>query len=165
MPTTAPGNSEVRTDSRWIVAVAGLLAGAFDLTFAFIFYSFQGATPPGILRGIASGLLGHDAAFAVGSAPVAIGAFMHFFIAVSAAFVFYAASRRLPVLVRRPLISGAAFGVAVYLFMHLVVIPLSRIPFRVPSLLNVVGELCSHIFLFGIVIALGAARASRAPPG
>ncbi len=67
-------------------------------------------------------------------------------------------------LVRRPLISGAAFGVAVYLFMHLVVIPLSRIPFRVPSLRNVVGELCSHIFLFGIVIALGAARASRPSP-
>ena len=130
-------------------------AGAFDLTFAFIFYSFQGATPPGILRSIASGLLGHDAAFAAGSTPVAIGAFMHFFIAVSASFVFYAASRRLPVLVRRPLISGAAFGVAVYLFMHLVVIPLSRIPFRVPSLHNVIGELCSHIFLFGIVIALG----------
>jgi uncharacterized membrane protein YagU involved in acid resistance len=167
MPTTAPGIPEAArgAGSRWrIVAIAGLLAGAFDLTFAFIFYSFQGATPPGILRGIASGLLGHDAAFAAGSTPVALGAFMHFFIAVSAAFVFYAASRRFPLLVRRPLISGAAYGVAVYLFMHLVVIPLSRIPFRVPSLHNVVGELCSHIFLFGIVIALGAARASRSSP-
>jgi uncharacterized membrane protein YagU involved in acid resistance len=166
MPTTAPGIPEARGEgSRWrIVAVAGLLAGALDLTFAFIFYSFQGATPPGILRGIASGLLGHDAALAAGSAPVALGAFMHFFIAVSAAFVFYAASRRFPLLVRRPVISGAAFGVAVYLFMHLVVIPLSRIPFRVPSVHNVVGELCSHIFLFGIVIALGAARASRGSP-
>ena len=167
MPTTATGIPlAARPRSRWrVVAVAGLLAGALDLTFAFIFYSFQGATPPGILRGIASGLVGHEAAFAAGSAPVALGAALHFFIAVSAAFVFYAASRRFPLLLRRPLVSGAAFGVVVYLVMHFVVIPLSRVPFHVPSLHNVVGELCSHIFLFGMVIALGAARASRAAPG
>ncbi len=167
MPIIATGVPQAtQPQSRWrVVASAGLLAGALDLTFAFVFYSFQGATPPGILRGIASGLIGHDAAFAPGSAPVALGAFLHFFIAVSAAFIFYAASRRLPLLVRRPLVSGAAYGVAVYLVMHLVVIPLSRVPFRLPSLQNAVGELCSHIFLFGTVIALGAARASRGPNG
>ena len=166
MPTTATGIPQATPrESRWrVVAVAGLLAGALDLTFAFIFYSFQGATPPGILRGIASGLIGHEAAFAAGSTPVALGAALHFFIAVSAAFVFYAASRRFPLLVRRPLISGAAFGVAVYLFMHFIVIPLSWVPFHLPSFRNVVGELCSHIFLFGMVIALGAARASRGSP-
>jgi uncharacterized membrane protein YagU involved in acid resistance len=158
--TASPGLS-VRHGSRWpIVAAAGLLAGALDLTFAFIFYSFQGASPPDILRSIASGLIGRDAAHVAGNGPVALGAVLHFFIAVCAAFVFYLASRRFPLLVRRPLVSGAAFGVAVYLFMHLVVIPLSQIPFRVPSFHNVVGELCSHIFLFGIVIALGVRRAS-----
>jgi hypothetical protein len=152
-----------RASARWgIVIAAGLLAGALDLTFAFVFYSFQGATPAGILRGIAAGMLGRDAAHAAGSGPIVLGLFLHFFIAVCASIVFFLASRRFPVLVRRPLPSGAAFGVAVYLFMHLAVIPLSRIPFRVPSLHNVLGELCSHIFLFGIVIALGAARASRA---
>jgi hypothetical protein len=46
--------------------------------------------------------------------------------------------------------------------MHFIVIPLSRLPFRVPSLHNMVGELFSHIFLFGIVIAFGAARARGA---
>lgn len=167
MATTVTGVPQpIRAESRWrVVAVAGLLAGALDLTFAFIFYSFQGATAPGILRGIASGLIGHEAAFAAGSAPVALGAALHFFIAVSAAFVFYAASRRFPLLVRRPLASGAAFGVAVYLVMHFIVIPLSRIPFHLASFRNVIGELCSHIFLFGMVIALGAARASRGSPG
>lgn len=165
MSSTAPGIAGTPAGSpRRVVAIAGLLAGAFDLTFAFIFYSFQGATPPAILRGIASGLVGREAAFAAGSAPVALGAVLHFTIALCAAFVFYAASRRFPLLVRRPLISGAAFGVAVYLFMHLIVIPLSRIPFRVPSPHNMIGELCSHIFLFGIVIALGVARARGKPP-
>ncbi len=168
MTVTKPTSPELARSPgpRWgIVAAAGLLAGALDLTFAFVFYSFQGATPPGILRGIASGVLGRDAAHAAGGGAVAFGAFLHFFIAVCASFVFFLASRRFPLLVRRPLMSGAAFGVAVYLFMHLIVIPLSRIPSRVPSLHNVVGELCSHIFLFGIVIALGTAHARRPAQG
>ncbi|MBS0578836.1 MAG: hypothetical protein JSR36_06195 [Proteobacteria bacterium] len=160
-PSTVSG-APLYMGVRWpIVLIAGLLAGALDLTFAFIFYSYQGATPDSILRGIASGLVGREAAHANGNGPVVLGAFLHFFISVCAALVFYLASRRLPLLVRRPLLSGAIFGVLVYLFMHLVVIPLSRIPFRVPSVHNVVGELGSHIFLFGMIIATGVARARR----
>ena len=145
-----------------IVLLAGLLAGTLDLAFAFIFYSYQGATPAGILRGIASGLIGRDAAHVPGNGPVVLGACLHFFISVCAAFIYYLASRAWPILVRRALLGGALFGVAVYLFMHLAVIPLSQIPLRLPSLRNIVGELGSHVFLFGMVIAAGAARARRA---
>ncbi len=67
------------------------------------------------------------------------------------------------VLTRRPLLGGAAFGVAMYVAMHFIVLPLSRIPFRLPTLHNVIGELFSHIFLFGMVIALGVARARPGP--
>jgi uncharacterized membrane protein YagU involved in acid resistance len=142
------------------VLAAGLLAGAFDITFAFIFYGQQGATPARILRTIASGVLGHQALSAGSWVPV-LGAALHFFIAVCAAFVYWLMSARLPVLIRRPLLCGGAFGVAVYLFMHCVVLPLSRIGFHMPSVHNIVGELFSHIFLFGMVIALGTARAAR----
>jgi hypothetical protein len=143
-----------------IVTLAGLLAGAFDITFAFVFYGVQGASPALILRGIASGVLGADA-FTAGGWSVALGAALHFFIAVSAAFIFWHASRRLTVLTRRPLVCGAAFGVAVYVVMHFIVLPLSRVHFHVPSLHDAIGELFSHIVLFGMVIALGAARAQR----
>lgn len=147
---------------RLAVVLAGLLAGALDLTFAFVFYGHQGATPTRILRGIAAGLIGRDAALGAGTAPVLLGLILHFSIAVCAALVFYRASATLTVLARRPLISGALFGVAVYCFMHFIVIPLSRIPFHLQSLPNAIAELCSHVFLFGIVIALGVARARRA---
>ena len=64
---------------------------------------------------------------------------------------------------------GAAFGVAMYLLMHLVVLPLSQVRPRVPPVADVVGELFSHVFLFGIVIALAVARATatevRRPSG
>lgn len=143
------------------VVLSGLAGGALDLTFAFLFYGYKGAAPPVILRSIASGLLGPEA-FSAGIWVLPLGALLHFFIAVCAAFVFYLASRAFPVLVRRPVPSGAAFGVAMYVVMHSVVLPLSRVHHRVMPTADVIGELGSHIFLFGIVIALGVARASGA---
>jgi hypothetical protein len=49
-----------------------------------------------------------------------------------------------------------------YVAMHFIVLPLSRVHFRLPTLHNVIGELFSHIFLFAMVIALGVARARGA---
>ncbi|HXZ60027.1 MAG TPA: hypothetical protein VEG26_07565 [Steroidobacteraceae bacterium] len=143
------------------VAVSGLLGGALDLLFAFIFYGYQGAGAGVIVRSIASGVLGPES-FSAGGWVLGLGTALHFFIAVSAAFVFYLASRTLTVLLRRPVLCGAVFGVAMYVFMHQVVLPLSRVHHRVMPLSDVVGELISHIFLFGIVIALGVARAVTA---
>jgi hypothetical protein len=144
------------------VAVAGLLAGAFDITFAFVFYGRQGVSPARLLRGIASGVLG-PSAFARAGWTAAFGGALHFCIALCAAFIYWGASRRFSVLTRRPLMGGAAFGVAMYVAMHFIVLPLSRVHFRLPSLPNVFGELFSHIVLFGMVIALGVAR--TAPRG
>lgn len=147
--------------SPWLtVLVAGLIAGALDLIFAFVFYRGQGVTPDRILRGIAAGVLGPGARD-MGSWVPALGAALHFFISACAAFVYYIAARHLPLLTRRPLLCGALFGVAMFAVMRFIVIPLSRLPFHLPSLPNVIGELCSHIFLFGMVIALGVARARR----
>jgi hypothetical protein len=141
-----------------------LLAAALDLTFAFVFYGFQGATAARILRGIAAGLIGREQALAAGSWVVVLGAALHFLMAGCAAYVFYLATRRWPVLARRWALGGTAFGVAMYLVMHFIVIPLSRLTFHLPSLPNVVGELFSHVFLFGMVIAYGVARANRQRP-
>ena len=143
------------------VVLSGLAGGALDLTFAFIYYGQKGATPAAILRTIASGLLGPEAYHAGAWVPP-LGAALHFLIAVGAAFVFYLASRWFSVLVRRPVPCGAVFGVGMYVFMHSVVLPLSRAHHGSPPLADVIGELFSHIFLFGIVIALGVSRAVTA---
>jgi len=147
-----------------IVAVAGLLAGALDMTFALVFYGRQGVSAARLLRGIASGVLGPNA-FTLGDWTVALGAALHFFIALCAAFTYWGASRRFSVLTHRPLVSGAAFGVAMYVAMHFVVLPLSRVHFRLPSLPNVFGELFAHVVLFGMVIALGVARTAPCGAG
>ena len=144
-----------------LVVLGGLIAGALDLTFAFVFYAPQGATPLRILQFIASGVLGKGS-FEMGWASAALGAFCHFFISVCAAGIYYLASLRLPFLTRRVAIAGAIFGVLMFLTMRFVVVPLSAIKPGPMKVGNAIAELCSHVFLFGMVIAYAVARSRRA---
>ncbi len=139
---------------------AGLVSGTLDITAAFIFYARFGAFAVRLLQGIASGLLG-KAAFQGGLATAFVGLLCHFFIATSAAAVYFAASRRLPVLVQHAVASGALYGVAVYFFMQLVVIPLSAIGPRPASLRTVIVGVAIHICCVGVPIALIVRRFSR----
>ena len=141
-----------------LVLAGGLIAGALDLTFAFVFYGQQGATPLRILQFIASGVLGRGS-FQMGLASAALGAFFHFFISACAAAIYYLASLRFPFLTRRVLIAGAIFGVLMFLAMHFIVVSLSAIKPSPMKVGNVIGELCSHVFLFGMVIAYAVSRA------
>ncbi len=83
-----------------LVLAGGLIAGALDLTFAFVFYGQQGVTPLRILQFIASAVLDR-ASFQMGLASAALGAFFHFFISVCAAAIYYLASLRFSFLTRR----------------------------------------------------------------
>lgn len=135
----------------------GLACGALDITAAFVVYGQFGATPGGILRGIAAGLLGPDAR--AGGWPVAaVGLGLHFLIAFGAATVYVVASRWLRWLVRSPLVAGPLYGVAVYFFMQRVVVPLSaarRAPFSVKFM--IIGIII-HVFCVGLPIAIAARR-------
>jgi uncharacterized membrane protein YagU involved in acid resistance len=143
-----------------LVLAGGLIAGALDLTFAFVFYGLQGATPLRILQFIASAVLDR-ASFQMGLASAALGAFFHFFISVCAAAIYYLASLRFSFLTRRVFLSGAIFGVLMFLAMHFIVVPLSAIKPAPVKVGTVIGELCSHVFLFGTVIAYAASRAVK----
>jgi hypothetical protein len=107
------------------IFAAGLLAGLLDITAAFVTWAPQGVPPVRILQGIASGLLGPQA-FKEGMATALLGGTLHFLIALSAAAVFYAASRKIDFMTRRPILSGVLYGVCVYLVMYWIVMPLSR---------------------------------------
>jgi uncharacterized membrane protein YagU involved in acid resistance len=101
-------------------------------------------SPVVILKSVASGLLG-PAAFKGGPEVAALGLLLHFVIAFGAAAVYYAASRWLPVLAQKPWICGPLFGIAVYFFMSLVVLPLSRVtprPFNPDPIMILIHMLC-----------------------
>src|SRR5262249_23270715 len=139
---------------------SGLIAGAMDITAAFVNWGLRGIRPARILQGIASGLLG-PSAFQGGAATAALGGFLHFFIAFSAATVFFLASRKWSVLTQRALLAGALYGVAVYTVMYWVVVPLSAVRRGPFSWEATVTAIVTHIFCVGLPISLAVKRFSR----
>jgi hypothetical protein len=140
----------------------GLIAGVFDITYAFVFYGLRNRLSPArILQSVASGLLGADA-FKGGLGVAALGAALHFLIAFTAAAVYYAASRRLNFLLRNAVACGIVYGVLIYALMNYVVVPLSAAPPRgTPPPVVLVTGLLVHMFFIGLPIALFARRYSR----
>lgn len=143
------------------ILLGGLTVAVLDIADAFIFYAFYGATPVQILQSIAVGVLGRDAAYQGGAATTILGACLHCFISLSIVTVFYLAAARLPVLTRRPWMSGMIYGLLVYLTMYLVVLPLSRVGMpHFKHLGPVLDEILIHVFGVGVPAALFA-RAAR----
>src|SRR5690242_14046491 len=116
---------------------AGLIAGALDITAAFVSSALRGRNDPvRVLQSVASGVLGAGS-FDGGIPAAALGLVLHFVIAFGAAAVYVVASRKLRFLVEHPVICGLLYGAAVYAFMNSVVVPLSAAPFKMSY--NLVG--------------------------
>lgn len=135
------------------ILLAGLVAGTLDLDLAVAFFSLRGAPLNTIPHAIAAGLLG-PRAFHGGITVAFLGVALHFFIALSVAAFYYALSLRIGLLNAHPFLSGAAYGIGVYLFMQYVVLPLSAEPRSRPSHGWLIADIASHIFFIGITIAL-----------
>lgn len=138
---------------------AGLIAGITDISSAVVHTLILGRSPAGMLRGIASGILGPDAGNG-GWGTAAFGLAIHFLIAYTATTIFYLASRKLKFMVRQPVVSGFLYGILVYLFMYGVVIPLTfhRNPFTSPTAVAI--SVLIHMFFVGLPIALVIRRFS-----
>ncbi len=134
------------------IAVGGLTAGALDLTQASILFGWD------IPLSIAAGLLGPQAEHG-GTGTYIFGVCLHFFIALSAAAIYYATSRRLTFLVEHPLVCGLFFGAAVEEVMNLVVLPLSALHARGPyELHDLIQGLAVHMVVVGLPIAFSTQR-------
>ena len=129
------------------IAVGGGIAGTLDLLQACILFGWD------IPLAIAAGLLGRQA-FNRGPGTYILGVFLHFFIACSAAAIYYAASRTLIFLREHPLVGGLFFGAAVQEVMNLVVLPLSALQSRGPyTLHDLILGLTVHMVVIGLPIA------------
>ena len=128
-----------------------------DMTAACIFYGVLRGNPPiRIMQSVATGLLG-AASYDGGIATAVLGLFLHFVIAFSAATVFYFASRKLPVMIRHAIIYGLLYGIAVYFFMQLIVVPLSAFPHKGKfTLVGLATGITIHMFCVGLPISLAA---------
>src|ERR1700730_7183408 len=142
---SAPGALRKRS-ALLAMAVGGLLAGTLDLTQACILFGWH------IPLAIAAGLLGRQA-FHGGAGTYVLGVVLHFFIAFSAAAIYYAASRRLDFLTEYPLVCGLFFGAAVEEVMTLIVLPLSALHAKGPyQLHDLIQGLLVHMVVVGLPI-------------
>ena len=104
---------------------AGLISGTLDISAAFIDAKLSfNMSPEHLLQSVAGSIMG-PVAYDSGVATTVLGLFIHFTVAFTWATVFYLLARQLPVLLRRPVISGLVFGALVFLVMYRVVLPLT----------------------------------------
>lgn len=161
MNTTSAALSLDKPKAYRPIFLGGLIAGTLDILAAFVNSGLRGVSPTRVLQSIASGLLGADS-FKGGFATAALGLVLHFFIATTATAVYYAASRKLKVLVDQPIVCGLAYGIPVYLVMNLVVLPLSAVPFKISHApVNVATGVLILMFCVGLPIALVVRRYSK----
>lgn len=139
---------------------AGLLAGILDGLDAVVFIGWiEGVGVERVFQFIASGALGLRA-FSGGIPAALLGVLFHFTIAISAAAVFYLLTRTWKWPLRAPSPAGAIYGLAVFLFMHYLVVPMSAAPKQPPATAASLANLIfSHVFFVGIPIALITRRA------
>ena len=146
--------SSTRKSAVLAIGVGGLAAGTLDLLRACIRFGWD------IPLAIAGGLLGKSA-FNGGAGTYVLGVLLHYFIAISAAAIYYAASRRLIFLRQSWLVCGLFFGAAVEEVMRLVVLPLSALhahgPYQLKDLLMGLGV---HMVVVGLPIAFSVRRFS-----
>jgi hypothetical protein len=139
------------------IMVGGLIVGILDLTYAIAVYSPH--DPILVPQTIASGVLGMKS-YGGDMQSAALGVVLHFVIALGAATVYYLASRKFKFLVSRAVLFGLIYGALVYLFMHIVVLPLSAAPKEHMAFVYKAFEFVEHWFFVGLPIALSVRRYS-----
>jgi hypothetical protein len=129
------------------ILIGAFTAGFLDLTCAFVFYGV------GVPRVIAAGLLGLEA-LKGGWAIYTLGVALQFSIAVAATATYHAASLKLEFLKDHAFVCGLFYGIAVFLVMNLIVLPLSALhatgPFQLGELIQ---GLLVHMFCIGLPIS------------
>jgi uncharacterized membrane protein YagU involved in acid resistance len=130
-----------------------LVVGILDAADAVVFFGLRGAKPIRIFQSIASGLLGR-AAFSGGLRTAVLGVALHFFIAFLIVSTFLVASRYIRILHRAPVWSGLIYGIAVYLVMNFVVLPLSAASRGALSWPVVVNGVLIHMLGVGLPTSL-----------
>ena len=142
------------------ILVGGLVAGTLDIGAAALINLID---PRVILHFIAGGVLG-KAALQGGPAVAWLCLFLQWSMSLVIAAIFVLAALRLRWLTVRPVLTGLAYGVVVFVVMNYVVVPLSawhRINHFTPASLawNLLAML-----VYGLIIAVCARRFLGAPP-
>lgn len=137
------------------ILVGGTIAGGLDLISAFLTFGL------GVPRAIAGGLLGREV-IRSSSVPIwVLGVVLQFTIALSAATIYCFASRRLPFLRDHWLVCGMFYGIAVFLVMNLIVLPICALHSAGPYQLHgLIQGIVVHMLIIGLPISFSLRKFS-----
>ena len=138
----------------------GLIAGALDITAAFINSALHGRSPLWVLQSIASGLLGANS-YKGGFVTAALGLGIHFLIATVACVLYYVASRKISFLTQHFIVCGLLYGIPVYGFMNLIVLRLAFPGRPAPPVSAVITQLLILMFCIGLPISAAVHHYSK----
>jgi hypothetical protein len=141
------------------ILTAGVVVGVLDISSAFVIWWQRGVAIQRGLQGIAAGLLGVKS-YEGGMATACLGLALHFFVAFVVVSIFYLASRKIPFLTQQPLLSGALYGIGVYIVMYWFVLPTAFSSFR-HRISNELLAVAIHISLIGLPTAFIVRRYSQ----
>jgi hypothetical protein len=135
--------------------LAGLIAGTIDIGAAC---TINMIGPGPILRFIASGLLGSPLPHETWVYCLGLG--LQWLMSAIIAGIFVIAAGKLPLLLRRWVAAGIAYGIVVYFVMTFVVVPLSKAKAGHVTMTSFVENLLAMI-LFGLIVAYVARRGAK----
>ena len=141
------------------IALATAVAGTLDILFAMILTVLFGREIGSMLRYVGSGAF--PQATDMGAGGAILGLIVHFALMAIMATVYVLAARRIPALLERPIQWGVLYGLATYVVMNWLVVPMRFDTPLPPSPLSIATQLFAHIVLVGLPIALIAARHLR----
>ena len=145
------------------IVIGGLILGTLRLIDTLLFAWFTTQTPPIVVaQFLASGALG-VAAFAGGPVIALLGVIIHYGVSFVVAAVFILSASRLPVLRRNAILGGLLYGVAVYLVMNFIVLPLSAAPPLEYSLPILIYGIILTALEIGLPLGIIVQRNANAP--
>ena len=155
------------TDALRAQLTAGIVAGLVGeiLIDAFLIgVQIAAGAPP---AGTITGTFAHVASVALGprandlpAAPL-IGALLHFGISIGWAFGYVYLLRTRPLLLAQPWLSGAGFGLVVYVFMQILLLGAHAFVWP-PTPTAFVNQILAHMLFFGVPVAYVIARMDKA---
>lgn len=153
MKQTMRTASEPKTNALVTILIAGLVSGILDsIAASVVFYLKFGMQPGQVMQFVASAIFG-PAAFAGGTTMVIIGTLMHFVIAFAIAAIYFYCYPKIQILGRFPVLSGFAYGLGVWLFLNIAIIPFTKIPPSPVELGAVIVGIIWHMVLVGLPIS------------
>lgn len=141
---------------------AGLLVGTLDILSAVIYVTIRTGSfvPFSICKFIASGIFGKNAATG-GTVMVIAGLVLHFIIVFAFTIFFFWLYPKIKFLSKNKILTGVIYGIFIWSFMNLVVVPLSNVASRPFNVTNAAINMMILIVCIGMPLSFIAAKSYK----